>query len=94
MRTAAEIDARVRALTGRGESLYRLDERTLAELDPELIVTQALCAVCAVSYDDVRAVAARLPSRPEVISLDPETLDGVLLDLSTIAAAAGGGGAL
>ena len=86
---AAEIDARVHALTGRGESLYRLDERTLAELDPELIVTQALCAVCAVSYDDVRAVAARLPSRPEVISLDPETLDGVLLDLSTIAAAAG-----
>ena len=38
---------------------------------PDLIVTQALCAVCAVSFDDVRAVAARLPSAPAVISLDP-----------------------
>ena len=87
--SAAEIDARVRELTTRGESLYRLDERMLADLDPELIVTQALCAVCAVSYEDVRAIAARLPSRPEVISLDPETLDEVLSDLLTIAAAAG-----
>ena len=86
---AAEIDARVREVTGRGEALYHLDERALAELRPDLIVTQALCAVCAVSFDDVRAVAARLPSRPAVLSLDPETLDGVLDDLVTLAAAAG-----
>jgi len=85
----AEIDARVRELTGRGEALYELDERVLAELRPDLIVTQALCAVCAVSLDDVRAVAARLPSRPRVISLDPTTLDEVLADVETIAAAAG-----
>jgi iron complex transport system substrate-binding protein len=44
-------------------------------------VTQALCAVCAVSYDDVRAVAERLNTRPEVISLDPGTLGEVLGDL-------------
>src|SRR5918996_4592316 len=49
-----EIDARVREVTGRGEALYRLDEDRLAPLAPDLIVTQALCAVCAVSYDDVR----------------------------------------
>jgi iron complex transport system substrate-binding protein len=85
----AEIDRRVRDVTGRGEALYQLDEATLRELDPALIVTQALCAVCAVSYDDVRAVAARLPSRPRVISLDPETLAEVLADLPRLADAAG-----
>jgi iron complex transport system substrate-binding protein len=84
-----EIDARVREVVGRGEALYGLDEAVLAELRPDLIVTQALCAVCAVSYDDVRAVAARLPSRPEVISLDPTTLDDVLADLDALAEAAG-----
>jgi iron complex transport system substrate-binding protein len=76
-----QIDSRVRELTGRGEALYELDEPALAGLAPDLIVTQALCAVCAVSYDDVRAVAERLDSRPEVISLDPKTLDEVLDDL-------------
>jgi iron complex transport system substrate-binding protein len=85
----AEIDSRVREVTGRGEALYRLDEERLHDLRPDLIVTQALCAVCAVSYDDVRAVAARLPSHPAVISLDPETLDEVLGDLVTLAEAAG-----
>ncbi|MGI9020632.1 MAG: ABC transporter substrate-binding protein [Solirubrobacterales bacterium] len=84
-----EIDARVREVTARGEALYTLDESVLAELEPTLIVTQALCAVCAVSYDDVRAVAARLPSRPEVISLDPRTLREVAGDIDRVAAAAG-----
>jgi iron complex transport system substrate-binding protein len=86
---AAEIDAQVREVTARGESLYGLDEGRLAEVEPDLIVTQALCAVCAVSFDDVRAVAARLPSSPAVISLDPETLDQVLDDLVRIGAATG-----
>ena len=54
---AAEIDAQVRDLTEAGEPIYGLDEELLVELEPDLIVTQALCAVCAVSYDDVRAVA-------------------------------------
>jgi iron complex transport system substrate-binding protein len=85
----AEIDARVREVTGRGESLYGLDERRLAELEPDLIVTQALCAVCAVSFDDVRAIAERIESRPEVISLDPTTLAEVLGDLTAIATATG-----
>jgi iron complex transport system substrate-binding protein len=87
----AEIDRRVRDLIGRGEALYELDEGTLRELEPDLIVTQALCAVCAVSYDDVRAVAARLPGEPDVISLDPGTLDEVLDDLVLLATAAGVG---
>ena len=85
----AEIDAAVREVTGRGEALYQLDEEALARLEPELIVTQALCEVCAVSYDDVRAVAARLPGNPEVLSLDPATLADVLVDVETLAAATG-----
>lgn len=85
----AETDARVRELTGRGASLYGLDERRLADLEPDLIVTQALCAVCAVSFDDVRALAARIPTRPRVISLDPTSLDEVLDDLVELAAATG-----
>jgi iron complex transport system substrate-binding protein len=87
--SAAEIDAAVRERTDRGESIYGLDEDALRELRPDLIVTQALCAVCAVSYDDVRAVAERLDSHPEVISLDPSTLGEVLGDVRTLAEATG-----
>ena len=84
-----EIDATVREVTGRGDPLYELDEPELAAAAPDLIVTQALCAVCAVSYADVRAVAGRLPSLPEVISLDPKTLGEVLDDLVRLAGSTG-----
>ena len=87
--TAAQIDVAVREHVGRGEALYTLDEATLAEQEPDLIVTQAVCDVCAVSFDDVRAVADRLPSRPEVISLDPTTIGEVLADVPRLAEAAG-----
>jgi iron complex transport system substrate-binding protein len=86
---AAEIDLAVRERTSRGESLYELDEDVLASLDVDLIVTQAVCAVCAVSFDDVRAVAERLPTKPQVISLDPSTLGEVLADVPRLAEAAG-----
>src|SRR5215213_921751 len=86
---AAQIDAAVRDRTGRGESLYELDEDTLEELGVDLIVTQAVCEVCAVSFDDVRAVAERLPTQPQVISLDPSTLGEVLADVPRLAQAAG-----
>jgi iron complex transport system substrate-binding protein len=85
----AEIDAAVRELTGKGEAIYELDNAVLERLRPDLIVTQAVCAVCAVSYDDVRSVAGELPGRPDVLSLDPETLDDVLGDLPRLAAACG-----
>ena len=86
---AAGIDRAVRERTERGDALYVLDADLLARLEPDLIVTQALCAVCAVSVDDVRAVAAELRSRPQVLSLDPVTLAEVLGDLRTLADAAG-----
>jgi iron complex transport system substrate-binding protein len=83
----AEIDAAVRDHTGKGEALYELDEYLLEEVAPDLIVTQALCEVCAVSFDDVRAVAERLPSQPTVVSLDPSTLGEVMGDIRTLAQA-------
>jgi iron complex transport system substrate-binding protein len=82
--SAGEIDAEVRRLTGEGRHLYELDEPALAELDVDLIVTQAVCEVCAVSYDDVVAVAARLPTGPGVISLDPSNLAQVLADVTRL----------
>jgi iron complex transport system substrate-binding protein len=84
---AAEIDAAVRTLTEQGRSIYELDEAALRRLQPDLIVTQELCAVCAVSYDDVRAVAERLDPQPQVVALDPTTLGEVLGDVRTLAQA-------
>lgn len=86
------IDRAVRERTERGESLYELDAERLAELEPTLILTQAVCEVCAVSFDDVRAVATELPSRPRVLSLDPATLEEVLADAVAVGLAAGARG--
>src|SRR3954447_9433471 len=86
--SAAEIDAAVRERTGRGEALYELDVPVLEELEVDLIVTQAVCEVCAVSFDDVRAIAEELPTQPQVISLDPSTLGEVLADIPRLAEAA------
>ena len=87
--SAGEIDAAVKEIVGEGCALYSLDEERLAELAPELIVTQAVCEVCAVSYEDVVAVAARLPGRPRVVQQDPSTLAEVLADVTRLGAAAG-----
>ena len=86
---AAEIDAAVRERTLQGKAIYELDEDRLEELEPDLIVTQELCAVCAVSYDDVVEVAGRLATAPRVISLDPKTLGEAMGDIRTIAQATG-----
>jgi len=87
--SAGEIDEAVRSRTLEGEAIYSLDREALARLQPDLIVTQALCAVCAVSYDEVADVAAGLPSRPRVIALDPRTLGETFGDVRTIAQATG-----
>ncbi len=84
---AAEIDAAVRERTLRGAAIYELDHEGLAALNPDLIVTQALCPVCAVSYTEVVEIAKSMPSRPRVISLDPHTLGETLADVHTLAEA-------
>ena len=83
--SSAEIDAAVREFTQGGEAIYSLDESVLQELQPDLIVTQALCPVCAVSYEDVRAIAERMDPVPKVVSLDPKTYGETLADVRTVA---------
>jgi iron complex transport system substrate-binding protein len=85
--SAAEIDAAVRERTLEGEAIYSLDRDALAKLEPDLIVTQALCPVCAVSYEEVAEVAHTLPGNPRVIALDPKTLGETLGDVRTLALA-------
>jgi iron complex transport system substrate-binding protein len=85
--TTGEIDAAVKERTLAGESIYELDADLLHDLRPDLIVTQELCSVCAVSSDDVRAVAEEIDPQPRVISLDPHTIGEVLGDVRTLAQA-------
>jgi iron complex transport system substrate-binding protein len=87
--SAAEIDAAVRERTLDGAAIYELDRDALTALEPELIVTQALCPVCAVAYEEVAEVAQGLPSAPRVIALDPKTLGETLGDVRTLAEATG-----
>jgi iron complex transport system substrate-binding protein len=83
------IDAAVRAVVHDALSIYRVDEALLAQLAPDVIVTQDLCEVCAVSLDDVRAAVARLAHRDQVriVSLRPTRFADVLDDLERVAAA-------
>lgn len=85
--TAAAIDAGVSALSAAGEPLFRLDEPLIAQACPDLIITQALCDVCAVSEDDVRAMANRMDAPPRILTLGANTLDGVLDDIGAVSAA-------
>ncbi len=87
--SSAEIDAEVSARLRRGESLYRVDERLLAALQPDIIITQALCDVCAVAFGDVCHVAANLPGNPRVISLTPPGLQAIFEDVRVVATALG-----
>ena len=82
--SAAEVDAAVSAQVGGGESLYTLDEARIAELAPDVIVTQQLCPVCAVSTAQVDGAVRPLPRCPEVVSLDPKTLGDVLADIRRV----------
>ena len=79
----------MRERTLEGKSIYELDEEALGDLEPDLIVTQALCPVCAVSYEDVAELAGSLPTQPLVIALDPHTLGESLGDVRTLAEATG-----
>ena len=89
--SSADIDATVRALVHDALSIYTVDQARLAALGPELILTQDLCQVCAVSLDDVRSAVARLAQRADVriVSLRPTRLQQVLQDLETVADALG-----
>jgi iron complex transport system substrate-binding protein len=82
--TPAQIDAEVRARMAAGEDLYTLDEGALRSIDPDMVVTQDLCAVCAVDITEVDRALEHLGCRAEVITLDPMTLEEVLISIETI----------
>lgn len=79
--TSAQIDAAVRDAVAGSRSLYVLDEALVAELAPDVILTQDLCTVCAVSGDEV---ATLCPIGAEVISLNPMTLEGIAGSVETL----------
>src|SRR5690349_176602 len=87
----AEIDAFVVAAMARGEDLYHLDEGALAGLDADLVVTQDLCAVCAVDVSVVDDALAHLGCTAEVLTIDPHTLDQVLDSIVVLGDATGNG---
>jgi len=86
---SAEIDRLVRERLGSRRALYSLDRTALESLRPDLIVTQALCDVCAVAEEDVSDAACALPGRPRVLNLEPRTLAEVLACLRIVGEAAG-----
>ena len=85
--SSAEIDALVREHMGQQSALYTLDMDALDRLQPDLIVTQALCDVCAVAEKEVQSAACRLASLPGVVNLEPETLDEVFDAIRAVARA-------
>jgi iron complex transport system substrate-binding protein len=89
--TVAEIDAYVRSRLAAGEDLYTLDEGALAELAPDLILSQDLCRVCAIPTGQVDAALVHLGCVAEVVTLDPYSLEEVLASIRTVARAAGVG---
>jgi iron complex transport system substrate-binding protein len=87
VRRSDEIDAAVRAAVSDGHGLYALDDALLAELEPDLILTQELCEVCAVAYPRV-VEAARMAgggSAPMIVSLEPHSLSDVLATIELVA---------
>jgi iron complex transport system substrate-binding protein len=85
----AEIDAFVVAAMANGDDLYHLDEGALAGLDADLVVTQDLCAVCAVDVSVVDDALAHLGCTAEVLTIDPHTLDDVFASIETLGKATG-----
>ena len=71
-----------------GSSLYELDEEALAAVEPDLILTQELCHVCAVSYREVNEVARRIDADITVVSLEPTSIEGILHTITTVGAMA------
>lgn len=87
--TPLEIDELVRAKVAAGEDLYSLDEAALQRCDPDLILSQDLCRVCAVSSGNVDEAVAKLQCHAEVLQIDPQTIDEVIQSVQTVADAAG-----
>lgn len=87
--TSGEIDRLVGESLARGESIYRPDLERLERLQPDLLITQDICEVCAISYHEVLAVREALSRPPEILALNPHSLGDMLADIRRVAEAAG-----
>jgi iron complex transport system substrate-binding protein len=87
--TPKEIDEVVRKQAATGRSLYVVDEAALKEIAPELVITQDLCRVCAIGAEDLGSSLAKLDPAPQVISLEPHTLEDVFGTIETLGKAIG-----
>jgi iron complex transport system substrate-binding protein len=85
----AEIDGQVKDFVARGESLYELDYEAVQAIEPDLIITQDLCHVCAASPGDLASALATLARRPDILSLNPHSLGDVWKDILSIGGAIG-----
>ena len=90
--SAATIDRQVREFLARGESLYSVDFEALAAMEPDLIVTQDLCHVCAATPDDLASALTHLRHQPQIITLNPHSLADVCADIRTVGEATGRSG--
>ena len=87
--TSRQIDRLVREQLQTTRALYQLNLPLLKQLQPDLIVTQSLCDVCAVAQDDVQAALSQMPGNPRVINLEPQSLPDVFAAMRQVAVAAG-----
>jgi len=87
--SSSEIDSAVSKALVEVGSLYDLDLDLLEQLQPDIVLTQRLCDVCAVSYDHVQEVARQLSSQPKVINVEPHSLNDILASVLTVGAAVG-----
>ena len=82
--SSQEIDRIVTEMYQQGERIYEVDEDVLRDAAPDLVMTQELCDVCAVSYEDVRHAASRLAYPPNIVSLDPASIRNMLDDIQMV----------
>ncbi len=87
--SSREIDSAVSSTLETEGSLYELDVRLLESLQPDLILTQRLCDVCAVSFDRVQEAVKKLSSRPRVLNLEPTSLEDIFAIIGRVAAGIG-----
>ena len=87
--SSEEINRHVALAAHEGSSIYHLDQAVLERLNPDIILTQELCKVCAVSYSEVRAAARLLPGDRTVLSLEPTSLHGILTNIEEVGRVAG-----
>jgi iron complex transport system substrate-binding protein len=85
--TQEQIDQEVRRLAEAGESLYRIDDDLFREANPDLIITQDLCHVCAITPDEVQRAKRILKSSPQTVLLSPSVLEDVFSDMRSVAKA-------